>query len=148
MPGIVGLITKAPRAQAESQLSRMVEVLRHESFYVTGTWTDESLGVYVGWATREKSFSDPMPIRNERGDITIVFAGEDFPDPNTVRGSGGRQGEANGSAYLASRYEEDRNFFKNLNGRFHGLVIDRRAGSATLFNDRFGLQRIYYHEAK
>ena len=39
-------------------------------------------------------------------------------------------------------------FRSRLNGRFHGLVADRARGTAILFNDRFGLQRIYYHEAK
>ena len=38
MPGIVGLITKMPRLEAEVQLRRMVGTLRHESFYETGTW--------------------------------------------------------------------------------------------------------------
>ena len=45
-------------------------------------------------------------------------------------------------------YEEDPNFFKNLNGRFQGLVADRARGTVTLFNDRFGLQRVYFHEAR
>ena len=52
MPGIVGLITRIPRQQAEPRLLRMVERLQHESFYVTGTWSDEGLGVYVGWVAR------------------------------------------------------------------------------------------------
>ena len=39
-------------------------------------------------------------------------------------------------------------FPKDLNGRFHGLLADRKNGKVMLFNDRFGLQRIYYHEAK
>ena len=48
------MVTKRPREWAEPQLLRMVEALRHESFYVTGTWIDESLGVYVGLGgTRE-----------------------------------------------------------------------------------------------
>ena len=42
MPGIVGLQTKMPREWAEPQLLRMVEALQHESFYVAGTWVDES----------------------------------------------------------------------------------------------------------
>src|SRR5208283_2797766 len=46
------------------------------------------------------------------------------------------------------RYEEEQDFPKGLNGRFHGLVADRRNGIAMLFNDRYGLQRIYYHEAE
>ena len=38
--------------------------------------------------------------------------------------------------------------FKHLNGRFQGLVADRTRGTVTLFNDRFGLQRVYFHEAQ
>lgn len=45
MPGIVALITKMPRKHVEAQLVQMVETLRHESFYVQGTWIDESSGV-------------------------------------------------------------------------------------------------------
>jgi len=41
MPGIVGLITKRPRDWAEPQLQRMVDALRHESFYEAGTWIDD-----------------------------------------------------------------------------------------------------------
>ena len=73
-----------PRAWAEPQLMRMLDTLRHESFYVTGTFIDESLGLYIGWAARKDSFSDGMPIRNEHGDVVIVFAGEDYPEPGTA----------------------------------------------------------------
>src|SRR5579859_2958073 len=84
MPGIVGFISKMPREQAEQELLQMVETLRHEAFYVTGTWIDESLGVYVGWAARKNSFSHLMPVRNEGGDVVLVFSGEDYPEPGTA----------------------------------------------------------------
>jgi asparagine synthase (glutamine-hydrolysing) len=150
MPGIVGLVTQKPREWAEPQLKRMVEALRHESFYVTGTWIDESLGVYVGWVARQNSFSDGMPLRNERDDVTLVFSGEDYREPDTGRRlkERGHACEETGASYLVHLYEEDSGFFKNLNGRFQGLLTDCARGTATLFNDRFGLQRIYYHEAK
>ena len=146
MPGIVGLLTKKPREWAEPQLARMIESMRHESFYVTGTWIDESSGVYVGWVTRENSFSDGMPVRNERGDVVLVFSGEDYPEPETAlrlkeRGHEFEEGDA---SYLVHVYEDDVDFFKNLNGRFQGVIADRTRGIVTLFNDRFGLQRIYY----
>jgi asparagine synthase (glutamine-hydrolysing) len=149
MPGIVGLITKRPRQWAEHQLTRMVETLLHEPFYRTGTWIDESLGVYVGWVARENSFADGMPIRNERDDVVLVFSGEDYPEPGTARRlkERGHQCEEAGPSYLVHLYEDDPNFFKNLNGRFQGLVADRSRGTANLFNDRFGLQRVYFHEA-
>ena len=150
MPGIVGLITKMPRDCAERQLRQMVDTLRHEDYYVTGTWSDESLGVYVGWAARKDSFSDGMPLRNERGDVVLVFSGEEFPEPGTVQRlkQQGHEFDPTGSSYLVHRYEEEPSFPLGLNGRFQGLVVDERNGTAALFNDRYGMHRVYYHESK
>src|SRR5438128_870965 len=149
MPGIVGLLTKMPREWAERQLLRMVDTLHHEPFYVTGTWTDEVLGVYVGWVARKDSFCDGMPLSTEGGDVVLVFAGEDFPEPGTARRlkERGHRVEAEGPSYLVHLYEEDAAFPAGLNGRFHGVVTDRARGTTTLFNDRYGMHRIYYHEA-
>jgi asparagine synthase (glutamine-hydrolysing) len=127
----------------------MVDSLRHESFYVTGTWIDEALGVYVGWVIRKDSFSDGMPLRNERTDRVLVFSGEEFPDPGTkdrLRGRGHTLGTASAD-YLVHLAEEEPSFPATLNGRFQGLLIDQTCGLATLFNDRYGLERIYYHES-
>lgn len=143
MPGIVGLITKMPRERAQSELLRMVEALRHESFYRTGTWIDESLGIYVGWAERRDP-PDGMPLCNERGDKVLVLSGEEFPEPATV-GRLGSNGKA--ASYLVRMSERDPSFPAGLNGRFHGLLTDRNRGTATLFNDRYGMHRIYYHES-
>jgi asparagine synthase (glutamine-hydrolysing) len=139
-----------PREHAEQQLLRMVTAIRHESFYETGTWVDESLGVYVGWAARKNSFSDGMPLRNERGDASLVFSGEEFPEPETVRRlkERGHSVTAEAPAYLVHLYEEDPAFPAGLNGRFQGLLTDRNRGTTTLFNDRYGMQRIYCHGAK
>jgi asparagine synthase (glutamine-hydrolysing) len=143
------MVTKRPRDWAEPQLLRMVEALRHESFYVTGTWIDESLGVYVGWVARKDSFSDGMPVRNERDDVVLVFSGEDYPEPGTTQRLKlrGHEFDAEGPSYLVHLYEEEPCFPKKLNGRFHGLVADRSRGVATLFNDRYGMHRLYYHES-
>ena len=80
MPGIVGLITEMPREWAEPQLRRMVESLCHEPSYRTGTWVEESLGLYVGWAIQKDTFADGIPVCNERGDLVLVFAGEEYPE--------------------------------------------------------------------
>src|SRR2546427_2504645 len=85
MPGIIGLITKTRPEQAVAELSTMVATLRHEPFYVTGTWIDEAAGVYVGWSALENSFSRGMPVCNERGDVVLVFAGEEYSEPATAR---------------------------------------------------------------
>src|SRR6266436_422583 len=109
MPGIVGLITKMPRQRAEEVLLRMVGAIRHETSYVTGTWIDESLGVYAGWAVRKNSFSDGMPICNEKGDVVLIFSGEDYPEPGIAerlrqRGHALAAGKA---SYLVHLCEED-----------------------------------------
>jgi len=127
----------------------MVEALQHESFYVSGTWVEESMGVYVGWIVREDSFCDGMPLRNERGDVVLVFSGEDYPEPGTARRlrERGHELATDGPSYLVHLYEDDPEFPEGLNGRFHGLLTDRTRGIAKLFNDRYGLHRLYYHES-
>ena len=150
MPGIAGLITKMPRGRAAAQLARMVGTLQHESFYTTGTWMDESSGVYVGWTAHENSFSDGMPMRSQRGDLSLVFSGEEFPGPGTDQCLKDRrhERETTGPSYLMDLCEGDPAFPKGLNGRFHGLLTDRIQRTAMLFNDRYGMHRVYYHESK
>ncbi|QNI33489.1 hypothetical protein H7849_05950 [Alloacidobacterium dinghuense] len=150
MPGIVGLITKLPRERAERELATMLGTLRHESFYVTGTWIDESLGVYVGWSVQKDSFADGMPLSNETGDVVLVFAGEEFPEVGTAARltARGHKLDSAEASYLVHLYEDDPSFPASLNGFFHGLLVDRVRGTATLMNDRYGMQRLYYHESK
>ena len=150
MPGIVGLITMLPRAAAEQQLLTMLKCLHHEPFYTSGTWSDSEHGIYVGWVARGGSFADGMPVRNEGGEVILFFSGEEFakPELTQVLRERGHQLSNEGSSYLVHRYEDEADFPNSLNGRFHGLVANRHEGTATLFNDRYGLQRLYYHESK
>lgn len=150
MPGIVGLITKKPREYAERELLTMVSALRHDASYEAGTWTSEAQGVYVGWAERKNAFCKGMPVCNERGDIVLVFSGEEFPEPGTAASlrAHGHEFEPKGARYLAHLYEEDPSFPAGLNGWFHGLINDQSSGTTMLFNDRYGMHRLYYYESK
>ncbi len=150
MPGIVGLITRTPRERAVRQLQRMVRTLLHESSYLAGMWVEESLGVYVGWVAREDSFSDGMPLRSKREEVVLVFSGEEYPEPGTAQRlkERGYEFDAAGPSYLVHLYEEDPSFLAGLNGQFHGILIDRNRRTSTLFNDRYGIHRIYFHESK
>lgn len=150
MPGIVGIITKRPKMWAEETVCNMLKTMLHEPFYTSGVWSDSSLGVYVGWVARQGAFAEKMPLRNESGDKTLVFSGEEFPDPgvyNMLRDRG-HDLSSNGPSYLVHRYEEEQDFPKQLNGRFHGLVADESQGRALLFNDRYGLHRLYCYEGE
>lgn len=150
MPGIIGLISKASRERAEAQLREMTAAIYYERFYTSGSWVDPEQGVYVGWSARQGSFAESMPVHNERGDVTLIFSGEEFPEPGLVTSlkERGHSIDSNAASYLVHRYEEEHDFPKQLNGRFHGLVADRTRGTVLLFNDRYGLQRLYYYEGK
>lgn len=150
MPGIVGVITKMPRAWAEQQVLQMLGSVRHEKFHRVGTWTDESSGVYVGWVAKAGSFSDGMPLLNEDASVCLVFSGEEFPDVETkskLRAKGHPM-DTNAPSYLVHLYEDNPSFLGSLNGRFHGLLADRKHGTAILFNDRYGMHRVYSYESK
>lgn len=142
MPGIVGLVTAMPRELAERQLRRMVEALRHEPFYESGRWTDASLGVYAGWSAPPNRVSAALP-RDGGGDVAVLFAGEDFSEADAAR----RPDATCDAERIRRAYEEDPTFPAGLNGRFHGLVVDRRRRTALLFNDRYGMRRVYCHRA-
>lgn len=150
MPGIVGLITRMPRQDAEAQLRSMVHSLQHESFYVSGTCIDEHQYLYLGWVARKGSFADKMPLHNERGDLTLAFSGENFPEPGTESHlkEKGHSFEPGTASYLVHLAEEGNDFPRVLNGRFHGCLSDRTSGTVTIFNDCYGMHRLYYHEAK
>jgi asparagine synthase (glutamine-hydrolysing) len=149
MPGIVGLITKAPRERAEPLLWRMLRAIQHDPSFTTGTWIDDSIGVYVGWALHPGSFCDRMPLVNESRDVVLVFSGEEY-SRQTIATKSQRQRpgcDLSDASYLLDICQDDPSFPAGLNGRFQGLSIDKRGGHATLFNDRSGIHRLYYHQA-
>ena len=150
MPGLVGMITKRPNVWAEETVCTMLKTMLHEPFYTSGVWSDPSLGVYVGWVATQGAFAGDMPLKNERGDVTMLISGEEFPDPDLHQRlrMRGHEVPSKGPLYLVHRYEEEGDFPKQLNGRFHGLVADRSTGAALLFNDRYGLQRLYCYEGE
>lgn len=141
MPGIVGIIGKGPRGKHESDLKLMIDCMMHEPFYQKGSYIDEALGVYVGWTCHPDSYADGMPIVNEKKDVVLIFSGEHFADQPSAQDS-----KVNA---LLRRYEEEgESFLRRLNGWFCGVLIDLRMSKVILFNDRYGMQRVHYHEGK
>jgi asparagine synthase (glutamine-hydrolysing) len=151
MPGIVGLVTRMPRKLAEARLHAMVKAMQSDPRYSSGTWIDEGSGAYIGWVERGEAFSDGTPLKNERGDLVLAFSGEEYPEPSIISQLTRRGHSVNGSggpSYLVHVAEEDADFPRNLNGRFHGVLVDRTTSAATVFNDRYGMHRLFYHESQ
>ena len=150
MPGIVGIISKHNKAENEKDLDLMIHTMTHESYYKTGTYVNEDLGLYAGWVCQEGSFSDCMPVINQNKDLVLLYTGEDFQDRATIDRVTGNGDPAQGSnaGYLLDLYEEnEEKFVELLNGWFSGILVDLRKKTVVLFNDRYGMERVYYNES-
>jgi asparagine synthase (glutamine-hydrolysing) len=149
MPGLTGIIAKDLNRQNGIVLDQMVNCMRHEKFHNSGTYIAKQLGLRVGWVCHEGSFSDCLPVWDETREIFLVFSGEDFTEQTEIdhlRARGHRFDSRNGS-YLVHLYEElGLKFAEKLNGWFSGVLVDFREEKIVLFNDRYGLERIYFHE--
>ena len=151
MPGIVGIIEEQFCSQSRSELDSMLRCLLHESSYTFGTFFNEPLGLSVGWVAPPGPLAAAMPVWNEAKSICLFFSGEDYQDrkglqrcPADIDGSAGEN-----RTYLVHLYEQiGLKFLEEINGWFSGLIVDLREQKIFLFNDRYGLGRICYHEHK
>ena len=149
MPGVVGIISQSPSEQYDALVKSMVKCLVHEPFYTDGTYVNEKLGLWSGWACYKGTFGDCLPIWNEKKDICLLFSGEDFTDQADIDAlrMRGHEFGSNDASYLVHLYEEmGCEFLEKLNGWFSGVLLDFREQKLVLFNDRYGVNRIYYHE--
>jgi len=151
MPGILGIISKRSQEVNNNELELMSGSLHMESFYHSGKLAFADCGIYVGWTCHKEAFCDCLPINNEKKDITLIYSGENFNDPEDMDEIKKRNHsyDKKNASYIVHMYEEwGEDFLAMLNGNFHGLLIDRRNGKTILFNDRYGMHRLYYYEGK
>ena len=151
MPGITGIISKIHQKENQAHLQQMVKSMCHEAFYNNGTWHNDDLGIYIGWVCHEGSFTDCMPVLNEKKNIVLVFHGENFTDLELFDKLKAKHHkfDSSNASYLIHLYEEKgMDFLQDLNGWFSGILIDIPNKQIVLFNDRYGMQRIFYYEGK
>jgi asparagine synthase (glutamine-hydrolysing) len=149
MPGIVGIISQRPSKEYTPLVESMVKCLKHEPFYSDGMYINQELGLCTGWTCHKGAFEDCLPIWNEKKDICLLFSGEDFTDQADIDAlrMRGHEFDSNNASYLVHLYEEmGCAFLEKLNGWFSGVLLDLRERKLVLFNDRYGVNRLYYHE--
>ena len=144
MPGLAIIINMKPAPDNLRELKLMVESMQHESFYSSGQYGNEALGVYVGWTCRQGSYSDSMPVMNERQDRVLFFYGEHHASANGVTNQAGQPAAA-AVMRLIERHGDG--FLELLNGWYHGILVDLARKEVSVFNDRYGMQRLYHYRA-
>jgi asparagine synthase (glutamine-hydrolysing) len=150
MSGIFGCVSQLPAELALRQLDNMRDAVHYGGCRLGGTWHNRSLGIYAGWTEPQKGIQAPTLLLNEKKNILMLFSGENFAEPGIVEDlrTRGHEFKDDGSSYLIHLYEENtKKFLETLNGRFHGLWVDIDRGISFLFNDRYGMHRLYYHQA-
>jgi asparagine synthase (glutamine-hydrolysing) len=126
----------------------MVATMRHEGFYATGTFSAPAQGVFAGWVAQEGMFTSQQVFQNGARDIALIFAGECFIEAESKARlkQAGRSFVNDGECLIQLYEEQGEIFLAGLNGLFSGLLIDQRRKKVFLFNDRYGMERIYWHE--
>lgn len=132
MPGIAGLFSRRAADECRHVVAEMTASMSREPFYVSGTADCAELGIYGGWVAHPDSYAARHSGASPTG-IQMLLAGECVAD--------------GGAPDIPALYEEDRTrFVSKLNGLFSGLLIDGERRRAMLFNDRYGIERLYVHQ--
>ena len=151
MAGIAVIISRENPDTCRERLAWMLAALRHGGSGKSGSCCVEEVGVYLGWACTRGPFMESLPIDSEDGSATLVFAGEVYPDSGDIRALHGRAHEVSGlEARHLVRFYGDKGieFVEGLNGWFSGALVDRRKSRCFIFNDRYGMRRLFVHEGK
>ena len=149
MPGIVGIVGRNTRGENEGLLTLMLERMMHEPFYVGEAYINEELGLWLGSVNQEGSFADCLRFGMKRRISAFFSRARISPTRRTSTRLEGRGHEfgSEDASYLVHLYEERGcEFLERLNGWFSGVLVDLREQKVVLFNDRYGVNRIYYHE--
>lgn len=148
MPGIVGIIRRRPYEEIDRDLRLMVDSMRHETYYVGGQYVNQDIGLHAGWLSHAGSLGEHMPLISQDKRVVLIIVGEHFPHPGRPAPANGDGGPDSAAQDLLRLYQESESEFLNsLNGWFCGVAVDLSLGKVTLFNDRFGMGRVYFHEA-
>jgi asparagine synthase (glutamine-hydrolysing) len=134
-----------------NELKAMVNSMVHESFYTSGMLANAVQGLHCGWTSFRGAFADCMPVWNEEKNVCLIFSGEHFADKEGMASlkAKGHDFRGNDASWLVHLYEElGPAFFGTLNGWFSGVLLDLRKKTVTLFNDRYGVNRIYFCETQ
>src|SRR5271157_5829607 len=149
MPGIFGIIRREPYEGIQRDLSLMGETMRHETYYVGSQYVSREIGVYLGWWSHPCSLGERMPLISRDKRFVLIMVGENYPGHRKSISPGSNGGLDAGAQDLLRLYEDSEDkFIESLNGWFCGVALDLNLQKITLFNDRYGMSRVYFHQGK
>ena len=149
MCGIAGIINlSGPEPIEPAMLERMAQALYHRGPDEDGFFVRPGLGI----ASRRLSIvglaDGRQPIRNEDGDVSVVFNGElfDYPERKADLESQGHQFRTHCDTELIPHLWEDHGegMLEQLRGQFAIALWDQRQQQLVLARDRFGICPLFW----
>lgn len=139
MPGIFGLIDKKSGVQNNDDFSfaaalkTMAEVMRYEPWYVSMTYDYRELGVYLG----NVGHSNREPLEDQQKGLSLFLS--DWGNADAEESEQGFK--------VFSHYEQAEDKFPDImSGLCSGVLVDEKHHKCLLFNDRFGVERLFLYE--
>jgi asparagine synthase (glutamine-hydrolysing) len=149
MSRIAGIIGLGSPDESGLLLRHMLEAMRREASDVVVTLGDASPLTVCG-AVVPCSQHFAQPIWNEDRNVVCLVSGNAFTNKADLhqqlrfRGHSVVEADRTGLVHLYEEHGVDA--LSLLNGWFSGVLLDLRRRQAILFNDRYGLSRIYVYE--
>ncbi len=152
MCGIAGVVERSGTAAERKNLDRMIERLRHRGPDDRGLYIDGRVGFAHARLSIIDLDSGAQPMRNEAGDLTIVFNGEIF-NYLELRDELIRKGyrfRTKSDTEVILRLYEDRGerCVRDLNGQWAFAIWDLRRQKLFLSRDRLGIAPMFYTQAE
>jgi asparagine synthase (glutamine-hydrolysing) len=139
MPGIAGFFAKSAHLDRTPLLSRMLEVMKHDASYTVHRFQAADAGHEIGITSRD---SLRHVSWNPDHTLGLLVYGEFRTDQLSV----GARKEAALEKVLLDYQKHGIRAFLPLNGWFSGVLLDLPRREVVLFNDRYGLGRVYCHQ--
>jgi asparagine synthase (glutamine-hydrolysing) len=155
MPGIFGVVEAVGRSAAYRDralveiVEQMAAAMKYDALYSCEIFSRPELGACVGRVGWPGDI-DSGGVKKKDASLVLVTAGEPICDSSPDRGwseDGGVEQSGVGALDTAraySRFGEDA--FGELNGVFAGFLMDRRREKCLLFNDRYGMERLFLYQ--
>ncbi len=136
MPGIYGVV--APDKDTEyivETLDRMANYMDHNGKSLNDSFVDQASKVGAG-RIHLGVFDHPVqPVQSKDNTCQLIFHGELY----------GNNSGMSDPDFILSRFSElGDSCAVGLNGIFHFIVFNRASGELKIFNDKFGLQPVYF----
>jgi asparagine synthase (glutamine-hydrolysing) len=137
VPGVVGFISALPHDECTRRVATMLGAMEQRGGDRTrrASWPD--IGFHAGWVAPPHLSAPQLVARSADGDVTLAVTGQ-------VHLANHAAGAASIADLRAAYEQHGEQFLQGLDGQFAGVLVDRARGRAFVFNDRYGLERLYF----